>query len=65
MTIKQAVAILDAERELEIIGVGGPDCNPGTAWNDYVREAIDVVDATEGYWGNYNDIKMIREYKGI
>lgn len=64
MTIKQAIAILDAERVLQHVGAGGPDCSVGTAWCDYVREASDVVDAANEYCGNFTDLQLVKEYKG-
>jgi hypothetical protein len=59
MTVKQARAILQAERVLQMVGEGGPDCNLGTAWNNYLIEASQVVDDADEYCGNWDDLKLV------
>jgi hypothetical protein len=59
MTVKQAIAILEAERVLQTVGAGGPDCNLGTAWNNYLIVASQVVDDADEYCGNWNDLELV------
>jgi hypothetical protein len=52
MTIKQAAAILKAERVRRSVGIF---C--GFAWTDYVDEAFGVVDADPVYTTEFDDLR--------
>ncbi len=60
MTIDQAVAILEAERVLQIVGAEGPDSVSGAAWNDYIQEAGAVIQ-TNKFWCNaFDDLHVLK-----
>jgi hypothetical protein len=61
MTTDQAIAILEAERVLQHVGANGPDCNPGSAWNDYVIQAGAIVSADETVFETFSDLHLLED----
>lgn len=62
MHIKQAVAILLAERVLQEVGAGGPDIQAeGSAWAAYVREAGRIIRGDPLFRDQFNDLTLLQE----
>lgn len=61
MTIDQAVAILEAERVLQAVATEGPDCNPGSAWHDYVKEAGRSIKGSPKWCNAFSDLDLLED----
>lgn len=61
MTTEQAIAILEAERVLQDVGCNGPDCNPGSAWHDYVQEAGRTVQSDTTVFETFSDLDILED----
>ena len=59
MTVDQAEAILEAERVLQTVGCDGPDSAPGSAWNDYVKEAGRTLKPYMLFRNAFNDLHLL------
>ncbi len=64
MTIDQAIAILEAERVLQMVGCDGPDSVKGTAWYDYAQEAGRVIKSDRLWCKEFNDLYLLRDASG-
>ncbi len=60
MTTSQAIAILEAERVLQMVGCEGPDSVPGMAWNDYVTLAGCVVKEDASVPDGFSDLHILQ-----
>ena len=65
MTTEQAVAILKAERVLQDVGSGGPDCATGSAWYNYVDKAVSAIADDTALLDTYNEVCLVRQLRII
>jgi len=61
MTTEQAIAILEAERILQMVGCEGPDWVEGTAWHAYVKQARSVISTDSRLVAQFADLHLCKE----
>lgn len=60
MNTDQAIAILQAERVLQVVGAGGPDIEGKSAWRDYVVQAGRVIQGDPLFRNEFNDLNLLK-----
>lgn len=64
MTTEQAIAILEAERVLQVVACDGPSVHQGSAWRDYVLEAGRTVRPDPTVFDTFSYLDVLEDSDG-